>query len=124
MTKPTIDLYTDYLLSRNAQTSATGLSSMLEGLISHDSVTRLLSKDTFNSKDLWLHVKSTVRQVEREDAVLIFDDTVVEKPYTDENDGVCWHFDHSKGRNVLGFNFLNTLYYSGGVSIPVAFELI
>jgi DDE superfamily endonuclease len=124
MTKPSIDLYTDYLLSSNGQTSATGLSSMLEGLISHDSVTRLLSNDTFNSKDLWLHVKSTVRWVEREDAVLIFDDTVVEKQYTDENDGVCWHFDHSKGRHVLGFNLLNTLYYSGGVSIPVAFELI
>jgi hypothetical protein len=62
--------------------------------------------------------------VERDDAVLIFDDTVQEKPYTDENEVMCWHYDHSKGRTVQGFNLLNCLYQVGEISIPVAFELI
>ena len=31
--------------------------------------------EEYTSKDLWLEVKATVRKVEREDAVLIFDDT-------------------------------------------------
>jgi hypothetical protein len=55
---------------------------------------------------------------------LIFDDTVQEKPYTDENEVMCWHYDHSKGRAVQGFNLLNCLYQVGDISIPVAFELI
>nr|WP_218014725.1 hypothetical protein [Candidatus Regiella insecticola] len=47
-----------------------------------------------------------------------------EKAWTDENDIICWHLDHSKGRSVKGLNLLNALYHSGGVSIPVAFEIV
>ena len=65
-----------------------------------------------------------MRKVECEDAVLVFDDTIQEKPYTDENEVMCWHYDHSKGRTVQGFNLLNCLYHVGDISIPVAFELI
>jgi hypothetical protein len=65
-----------------------------------------------------------VRKVEGKDGVLIFDDTIQEKPHTDENEVMCWHYDHSKGRTVRGFNLLNCLYHVKGVSIPVAFELI
>ncbi|WP_395167823.1 hypothetical protein ACGP04_08395 [Piscirickettsia salmonis] len=32
--------------------------------------------------------------------VLSLDDTVEEKPYTDENDVVCWHYSHSKSAHV------------------------
>jgi hypothetical protein len=45
-----------------------------------------------------------VREIEQEDGVLIFDDTIQEKPYPDENELVCWHFDHTKGRSVKGVN--------------------
>ncbi len=56
---------------------------------------------------------------------LIIDETIEEKPYTDESELLCWHYDHSKGRNVKkGINLLSTLYRVGGVSIPVAFELV
>jgi hypothetical protein len=34
--------------------------------------------------------------------------------------GVFWQ----SGRSVRGINLLNALYHSGGVSIPVAFELV
>ena len=37
---------------------------------------------------------------------------------------MCWHYDHCGGRSVRGINLLNALCHSGGVSIPVAFELI
>jgi len=37
---------------------------------------------------------------------------------------MCWHYDHCEGRTVKGINVLNALYYSGDVSIPVAFEVI
>jgi len=97
---------------------------MVDGDVSHDRVTRFLSEREYTSRDLWRQVKSTVRQIEREDGVLIFDDTIQEKAWTDENEVMCWHFDHCSGRSVRGINLLNALYYSGDVSIPVAFELV
>jgi len=45
--------------------------------------------------------------------VLIFDDTIQEKAWTDENEVMCWHFDHCSGRSVRGINLLNALYSSG-----------
>lgn len=119
-----LEIYSDYLLSSFGQTTATGLSNLLDGELSHDQVTRFLNRDDYDSKMLWRHVKKAVREVEREDGVLIFDDTIQEKPYTDENELVCWHYDHTKGRSVKGINILNCLYHVGGVSLPVAFELV
>jgi hypothetical protein len=111
MNKEYLELYTDYLLSTFGYATATGLAAMVNGQISHDQITRFLSDGEYTSKDLWLEIKTTVRKVEQEDAVLIFDDTVQEKLYTDENEVMFWHYDHSKGRAVQGFNLLNCLYY-------------
>ncbi len=76
MKKANLDLYTDYLLSTFGAATATGLSAMVEGDVSHDKVTRFLSEQDYTSKDLWRQIKSTVRQVESDDGVLIFDDTI------------------------------------------------
>jgi hypothetical protein len=119
-----IELYTDYLISGSGYATATGLSSMMDGDVSHDQITRFLSKNEFTSKDLWKRVKSTVRQIEDDEACLIFDDTVQEKKWTDESDIMCWHFDHTVGKSVRGINMLNALYYSNEVSVPVSFEIV
>lgn len=128
--KDLLDLYTDYLLSSFGQTSATGLSRLLDGDLSHDSVSRFLSKNNFSSKDLWLNVKPLVREHESENACLIFDDIIIEKPYTDENEMMCWHWDHSKNRVVKGVNMLNAFYHTESVNddvplrIPVGFSIV
>ena len=119
-----LELYTDYLLSSFGATTATGLSSTVEGAVSHDQVTRFLSREDYDSKTLWEQVKPMVRAIEQPDGVLIFDDTIEEKPYTDENELISWHFDHSKNRSVKGINLLNCMYYAGGAAVPVAYELI
>lgn len=124
MTKEELDLYSDYLLSSFGKATATGLSVMVDGAVSHDAVTRWLSEREYTSKDLWRHVKEMVRKIERDDGVLIFDDTIQAKPCTDENDVISWHYDHVSGRTVKGINLLNALYSSGDVSIPVAFEVV
>jgi DDE superfamily endonuclease len=124
MTKELLDLYSDYLLSSFGATTATGLNRLLGGAVSHDQVTRFLSEKVKTSRDLWQVVKPLVRQIESEEGVLIVDDSIEEKPYTDENDIICWHYDHTQGRNVKGINFLTTLYHSQGVSLPVAFHLM
>lgn len=118
-----LDLYTDYLLISFGATTATGLSRLVPD-VSHDQITRLLSQETLTDKDLWRIVKSHVRAVESPDAVLIIDDSVEEKPYSDESELIAWHYDHNVGRTVKGVNLLSGLYYSQGTSLPVAFELV
>ena len=65
-----------------------------------------------------------MRQIESDDGVLIFDDTVQEKQFSNENELITWHFDHTVGRLVKGINLLNCIYHSGQSSIPVALKLI
>ncbi len=76
-----LDVYTDYLLASFGPTTATGLSALLPDL-SHDQVTRFLSRQELTDKDLWYAVKTHLRSIQSEQAVLILDDTVEEKPYT------------------------------------------
>ncbi len=119
-----LDLYSDYLLASFGATTATGLSELLESDVSHDQVTRHLSGTRKTSADLWHIVKRFVRKVQSKTGVLIIDDSIEEKPYTDENEIVCWHYDHSKDRNVKGINFVTALYHSQAVSLPVGFHLV
>jgi hypothetical protein len=67
-----LELYTDYLLSSFGATTATGLSAMVQGDVSHDRITRFLSGQDYTSKDLWLQVKAMVRQVQTTQGVLNF----------------------------------------------------
>lgn len=119
-----LDLYSDYLISAFGQTTATGLAALLNGEISHDSVQRFLAGERQTSRHLWQVVKRHVRKLESADGVLIVDDSIAEKPYTDENDIICWHYDHAHQRQVKGINFVTCLYHTAGISLPVGFELI
>lgn len=119
-----LDIYTDYLICSFGQASATGLARLLDHEISHDAVTRFLSSEPQTSAALWQVVKPLVRQVESEDGVLIIDDSIEEKPSTDENELISWHYDHSQDRTVKGINFLTALYHASDVSLPIAFDLV
>jgi hypothetical protein len=69
-------------------------------------------------------VKPHVGQMESEDGVMIVDDSIAEKPYTDENEIVGWHYDHSNGRHVKGIHFVSCFYHSRGIRLPVGFEIV
>ena len=142
MDKPLLDLYADYLISSFGPTTATGLSRLLGAGLSHDKITRFLAGEAMTSQNLWQIVKPLVRQVQNEEAVLVVDDSIVHKPYTDENDLICWHYDHATEQTVKGINFITALYCSvprpeidrpeiteevptaEEVSLPVAFALV
>ena len=76
MKNPLLELYSDYLISSFALITATGLSLLLDNEVSHDQITRFLSGADYTSRDLWALVKPTVRAIETDDAVLVFDDTI------------------------------------------------
>jgi hypothetical protein len=124
-----LDLYTDYLVSSFSLATATGLSELVNGQYSHDQITRFLAQAEYSPKAYWRCIKPLVRRIEDDNALLIVDDTIEEKPYTDENDIVCWHYDHSTGTNVKGINLINFLYQAHlktgqDVSLPVAYEVV
>src|SRR5262249_5573948 len=114
-----LDLYTDYLLASFGPTTATGLAALVPDL-SHDQVTRFLSQKELTDKDLWKIVKPHLRQIQSEEAVLILDDSLEEKPYTDASELVCTHFDHATGRYIKGINLMSCLYLSPYQGQPVS----
>jgi hypothetical protein len=124
MNKQLLETYSDYLMSSFSYTTATGLSLLVEGEISHDKVTRFLSSEDFTSSTLWKLIKPKVREIESEEGVIIVDDTIEEKPSTDENEIVNWHYDHSQGKSVKGINIITALYYNQGVRVPIVFDIV
>lgn len=125
MNKELLDIYSDYLISQNQYATATGLAAMLDGEISHDQVSRFLREEDYGSKELWMYVKSDVRKHEQQSGgVLLLDDTISEKNYTDENAVNCWHFSHAKHRHVKGINLLSCLVRYGDIALPIGFEVV
>lgn len=124
MDKKLLDLYTDYLISSFSYTTATWLSDMLDWAISHDRITRFLWERDWNNTDLWTLVKPIVREKEEENGVLIFDDSIEEKKYTDQNEIITWHFDHTVWRSVKGVNFLSCIYATDTGNIPVSLHIV
>jgi hypothetical protein len=100
----------------------------LDGELSHDKITRFLSSGLFNEKTLWKKVKKLVRAFEENDASLVFDDTIAEKPYMDENEIISWHYDSKEGKPVKGINLLSGFYSSEKagqtVRLPIDYRII
>lgn len=119
-----LDIYTDYLICQNKYATATGLSDLLDGDISHDKVSRFLRLQVLGSKELWQYIKPSVQQRASSGGALIVDDTIEEKPYTNENDINCWHYSHAKGDVVKGINLLSCMIRYGDFCVPIGYEII
>ena len=125
MDKKLLDIYSDYLIAQNKYATATGLSDLLEGQISHDKITRFLNSKESYVKELWQYVKPEIRKIEQDTGgALILDDTIEEKTYTDENEIICWHYSSAKGRHVKGVNLLSCLVRYGDIALPIAYDSI
>ena len=77
------------------------------------------------SKELWVYVKPEIRKHQTDKGgVLILDDSIEEKPHTDENEIVAWHHSNAKGRHVKGINILSCLVSYGEVVLPFGYRII
>lgn len=124
-----LDIYSDYLIASFSLVTATGLAHLLDNGYSHDKISRFLNQRRFDQKDFWKIVKKIIRKIENDNALLVVDDTIEEKPHSTENEIICYHWDHSKNRNIKGINLLNFLYYTDlspieFMNIPIAYEMI
>jgi predicted SprT family Zn-dependent metalloprotease len=64
MKNPLLELYSDYLMSSFALTTATGLSQVLDHEVSHGHITRFLAGTDYTSRDWWSLVQTTIRAVD------------------------------------------------------------
>ena len=85
----------------------THLAEHLEG-ISHDRIKRYLQREKLTPRLLWENVKSTV--VRREEAYLVFDDTVIDKRHAKHIDLVRRLYSGSEHRVIRGIGLISCLY--------------
>lgn len=121
--QPMLALYSDYLLASFGATTATGLSQLLEGAVSHDPVTKHWSGKKKTAAELWRTVKPFVRPGQAEEGVLSIDDSLEEKPDTNENASVCWQYDHAQAALVTSINCMTALSASPAVRLPVGVHI-
>lgn len=125
MSKKLQDLYTDFLICTSGLATATGLSAIVDNEISHDKISRFLTKLNGNRKELWHEVKPLVRQMEQSESCnLIIDDTIEEKPYSDINEIVNYYYSHSKHMQVKGINILSAIAGFSKVAIPIDYHIV
>lgn len=123
-----MDLYSDFLISSPNLVSATLVSEVLNKAYSHDSFTRMLAQSELDAKTYWKSIKPSLRQLESSNGIISVDDTIENKPHSEENELISWHWDHTKGRSVKGINILTFTYTNPDletpVKLPIAFELV
>ena len=85
MDREMIDIYSDYLITNFGQATATSLSNVLNGELSHDSITRALADRELTSKDYWRQVKPVIREIQDENAIISIDDLIAQKPHSEES---------------------------------------
>ena len=118
----TLDLYTDYLIVQNSHATATGCSDLIDNKVAHDTFTRALSIDDYDSEFLWKNIKTDVRLAQNSNGVLILDNSIIAKPYSEVNELINYHYDHAVGDIVKGINLLTALVQYDEMSFPVGFE--
>lgn len=80
------ELYCESLIMNQGQVTYTGLSSMMDGTISHGDFTGLLANGYMNKEYYCKSAKPICPQTQSKDAVLIMDKNKEAKPYLDENE--------------------------------------
>ncbi len=57
-----LDIYSDHLICQNKYTTATKLSDLLSGDITHGKITKYLNSSNLGSKELWEYNKLKIKK--------------------------------------------------------------
>lgn len=99
--------YCQYLLSSQINYTITNLASHLEN-ISHDKINNYLKNEKLTPRLLWDNVKNLI--VTDENAYIIFDDTVLDKRYSEEIELVRRQYSGNEHGIVKGIGIVNCIY--------------
>ena len=99
--------YCQYLLSSHINYTLTNLADHLEQ-ISHDKINRYLKNEKLTPRLLWDNVKNLI--VVDEDAYIIFDDTVLDKRFSEEIEIVRRQYSGNEHGVVRGIGIVSCIY--------------
>ncbi len=99
--------YCQYLLSSQINYTITNLAEHLEN-VSHDKINYYLKKEKLTPRLLWDNVKDLI--VTNEDAYIIFDDTVLDKRFSEEMEIVRRQYSGNEHGIVKGIGIVNCIY--------------
>jgi hypothetical protein len=99
--------YCQYLLSSQINYTITNLAEHLEA-ISHDKINRYLLSEKLTPRLLWDNIKDLI-EIE-EDAYLIFDDTIIDKRYSEEIELTRWQYSGNEHGVIRGIGLISCLY--------------
>ncbi len=102
-------IYCQYLLSSQINYTCTNLADHTDGL-DHNSVYRYLKGERLRPVLIWERVKDLIAQTP--DGYLHFDDTVLDKSYSFEIDGVRRQYSGNAHGVVKGIGVVNLVYYN------------
>ncbi len=96
------------------------------GVVSHDSLTRLLKHSSWNASLLLGALVNQALLLSTGTVlpgVLILDDVLLPKPFARWIAGAYWDWDHAQHRRTFGHRVVVVLWTNGVIVIPVAFAL-
>lgn len=99
--------YCQYLLSSPINYTLTNLADHLEG-ISHDRIKRYLQGVKLTPRFLWQQVQGDL--IESAKAYLVFDDTVLDKSYSQKIECSYWQYSGNAGGLVKGIGLVSCVY--------------
>ena len=86
----------------------------------HDAYTRLLRRHPPDSVGLWQEVEGCIQ---RQQGLLIVDDSTLDKPYARAMELVHWHWSGKHHRAVQGINLISLVWTDGDARFPCDFRL-
>ena len=129
LTKPstalcTLEHYTAFLLAESQSAGCVRLAEISGGEFAHDAANRFLNREQFSPEDLFEEAKPLMAL---EGGTLSVDDSVLEKPYSQEGkvDLVGYFWSSKAGGAVKGLCLVTLLHTDAqGFSCPVNFRLV
>ena len=103
------ELYCAFLEVTSGRYSALSLSEVAPdgSTLSHDSISRWLSEERVQPKDLWQAAKP---EVAGRPGILVFDDVVIDKSRSGKTELVNWQYAGSKHDTTKGIGVVNALW--------------
>ncbi len=101
--------YCQYLISSQTNYTLTNLADHLEE-ISHDQINRYLKNIDLGTEVVWENVREEI--LTTEDGYLIFDDTVINKQYSQKIELVRRQYSGNEHGVVRGIGVVNCLYFN------------
>jgi hypothetical protein len=112
--------YIEYLLNTPATYTCSNLAEHLEG-VSHDAVSDFLRRGRMTANGLWALVKPVLNNTE--EAVLIVDDSVQNKPYSQQIGLVQRQYSGAEHGLVRGIDIVNLVHYDGKDFDPIDYRI-